>query len=184
MSFFKRAGSIFLDIIETVVIALAIFVIVYLFLFQPHQVRGNSMYPNFHDSDYLLTDKISYHLSQPKRNDVIIFTAPRNEDYDYIKRIVGLPGEMMKLEENGLFINNTLLEEPYLPDGQETFAGNFLGLGETVTIPEDNYFVLGDNRNHSSDSRDWGFVPRENIIGRAWFRYWPLNQMGLITKIP
>ncbi len=184
MSFFKRAGSIFLDIVETIVIALAIFVIVYLFLFQPHQVRGNSMYPNFHDGDYLLTDKISYHLSQPKRDDVIIFTAPRNEGYDYIKRIVALPREKVKLVEDGLLINSEIAEEPYFVDDQKTFGGNFLKMDEEVTVPEDNYFVLGDNRNHSSDSRDWGFVPRKNIIGRAWFRYWPVKEMGLITKIP
>lgn len=183
MSFFKRAGSIFLDIIETIVIALAIFVIVYLFLFQPHQVRGNSMFPNFHDGDYLLTDKISYHLSDPKRNDVVIFTAPRNEDYDYIKRIVALPGETIKLEKQGILINNNPLEQFYL-DEETTFGGKFLGMGEEAIVPQDNYFVLGDNRNHSSDSRDWGFVPKDNIIGKAWLRYWPLNNMGLITKIP
>jgi len=183
MSFFKRAGSIFLDIIETIVIALAIFVIVYLFLFQPHQVDGNSMFPNFHDGDYLLTDKISYHLSDPKRDDVVIFTAPRNEDYDYIKRIIALPGEMVKLEEEKILINNNPLKQPYLNE-KITFGGNFLKIGEEIIVPEDNYFVLGDNRNHSSDSRDWGFVPKDNIIGKAWLKYWPLNDMGLITKIP
>lgn len=183
MSFFKRAGSIFLDIIETIVIALAIFVIVYLFLFQPHQVRGNSMFPNFHDGDYLLTDKISYHLSDPKRDDVVIFTAPRNEDYDYIKRIVALPGETIRLEEEGLLINSNPLEQPYLNE-ETTFGGSFLEIGEEAIVPQDNYFVLGDNRNHSSDSRDWGFVPKDNIIGKAWLRYWPLSSMGLITKIP
>jgi len=180
MSFFKKAGSIFLDVIETIVIALAIFVIVYLFLFQPHQVRGNSMFPNFHDGDYILTDKISYHLTNPKRNDVIIFTAPRNEDYDYIKRIIALPGETIRLEEKRIFVNNDTLEQSYLTD-KTTFGGRFLEIGKETIIPQDNYFVLGDNRNHSSDSRDWGLVPKDNIIGKAWFRYWPLNNMGLIN---
>lgn len=184
MSIFRRIGAIFLDIIETVVIALAVFVIIYLFLFQPHQVRGNSMYPNFHDADYLLTDKISYRLGSPKREDVIIFTAPQNEEYDYIKRIVGLPGEKVSLNENNqVIINNQILAEPYLPKETETFGGNFLETGETVIIPEGQYFVLGDNRSHSSDSRDWGFVPDKNIIGKAWFRYWPMNQMGLVTRL-
>ena len=183
MSFFKKVGSLFLDIIETVVIALAIFVIIYLFLFQPHQVRGNSMYPNFHDSDYLLTDKISYHLNEPKRNDVIIFMAPKNEEYDYIKRIVGLPGEKVRILEDGVYIDSQYLDEPYIPSDVETFGGAFLGIGQEAVIPEDQYFVLGDNRNHSSDSRDWGFVPRKNIVGKAWFRYWPLGQMELVAKI-
>jgi len=171
MSFFRRLGNIFLDVIETVVIALAIFVIIYLFLFQPHQVRGNSMYPNFHDADYLLTDKISYRLGTPKRDDIVIFVAPKNEDYDYIKRVIGLPGEKVGLNENNqVLIDNQILAEPYLPEETTTYSGNFLEAGETITIPENQYFVLGDNRNHSSDSRDWGFVPKENIVGKAWLR--------------
>lgn len=183
MSFFRKVGSIFLDFIETIVIALAIFVIIYLFLFQPHQVRGNSMYPNFHDGDYILTDKISYRLGEPKREDVIIFIAPRNENYDYIKRIIGLPGDKIKInDEYQILVNNEAIEEPYLTEGTKTFGGNFLDVGKTITIPTDQYFVLGDNRNHSSDSRDWGLVPRKNIIGRAWFRYWPISQMGFVSQ--
>ena len=144
MSFFRRLGNIFLDVIETVVIALAIFVIIYLFLFQPHQVRGNSMYPNFHDADYLLTDKISYRLGVPKRDDIVIFVAPKNEDYDYIKRIIGLPGEKVSLNENSqVLIDNQILTEPYLPEGTRTYAGAFLKIGETITVPEGQYFVLG-----------------------------------------
>jgi len=183
MSLFKKVGSVFLDIIETVVIALAIFVIIYLFLFQPHQVRGNSMYPNFHDSDYLLTDKISYHLNDPKRNDVIIFMAPKNEEYDYIKRVIGLPGEKIEILEDGVYIDSQHLNEIYIPSDVKTFGGAFLEMNQETIVPENQYFVLGDNRMHSSDSRDWGFVPRENIIGKAWFRYWPGSQMGLVSRI-
>jgi len=162
---------------------LAIFVIAYLFLFQPHQVRGSSMYPNLHDADYLLTDKISYRLSQPKRDDVIIFVAPKNEEYDYIKRVIGLPGESVSITEDyRVKVNNEILSEPYLPSDFKTFGGTFLEAGKTVNVPQDEYFVLGDNRNHSSDSREWGFVPRKNIIGKAWFRYWPVSQMGLISS--
>ncbi|MBM3205632.1 signal peptidase I [Candidatus Shapirobacteria bacterium] len=184
MGFFRKIGTIFLDVIETVVIALAIFVIIYLFLFQPHQVRGSSMYPNFHDADYLLTDKISYRLNKPKRDDVVIFKAPKNEEYDYIKRVIGLPGEKIAVnEQNQVLINGEILDEAnYLTVETKTFGGTFLEIGETVTVPEDNYFVLGDNRSHSSDSRDWGFVPLKNIIGKGWFRYWPFSRMGLITK--
>jgi len=182
MGIFKKIGTIFLDIIETVVIALAIFVIVYLFLFQPHQVRGSSMFPNFYDNDYLLTDKISYRLNVPKRGDVIIFKAPKNEEYDYIKRVVGLPGEKISINENNqVVLNNEVFNEPYLDSEVKTFAGVFLEIGKTVTVPEDQYFVLGDNRSHSSDSRDWGFVPKENIIGKAWLRYWPPKMMGIIS---
>jgi len=183
MSIFRRIGVFILDIIETLVMALAVFVIVYLFLFQPHQVRGSSMYPNFHDGEYILTDKFSYRLGLPKRGDVIVFRAPRNEEYDYIKRIIGLPGDSIQLENGQVFVNSQILDEYYLPKDFVTSAGAFIKLGQAVTVPNDQYFVLGDNRSHSSDSREWGFVPKENIIGKAWFRYWPPDRFGAIQKI-
>lgn len=180
MSFFRRVGFFFLDLMETVVISLAVFVVVYLLLFQPHQVRGNSMYPTFSDGEYILTEKISYRLKDPQRGDVIIFHAPRNEEYDYIKRVIGLPGETIKIENNHIFINDQLLVEHYLPTGFLTHPGSFLQKDSVVRVPEKAYFVLGDNRNHSSDSREWGFVPRQNIVGRAWIRYWPLDRAGIV----
>lgn len=183
MSIFKKAGSIILDTIETIVIALAIFVVIYLFLFQPHQVKGSSMYPNFHDGEYLLTNKISYSFDEPKRGEVIIFRAPQNEQYDYIKRIIGLPGEKVKIENGKVFVNDQKLEEFYLPESLRTQAGRFSKESQTIAVPSGQYFVLGDNRDHSSDSREWGPVPRRNIIGRAWFRYWPPSIAGLISEV-
>lgn len=182
MSIFKKVGSFFLDLVETIVIALALFVIMYLFLFQPHQVKGNSMYANFHDGEYLLTDKVSYHLSQPKRGEVVIFKAPQNQEFDYIKRIIGLPEEKLRIQNGAVFIDEKKLEEPYLPEATWTRGGKFLPEGKTIIIPQGQYFVMGDNRGHSSDSRDWGPVPREGIIGKAWLRYWPLKEIGLIPK--
>lgn len=182
INFFKRIGSFFLDLIETIVIALAVFVIIYLFLFQPHQVRGSSMYPSFEDGEYLLTDKISYRLEKPKRGDVIVFKAPKNEEYDYIKRIIGLPGETVKVEDGKIFINDVPLEESYLPKDYISLPGGFLNEGKSITIPDDQYFVLGDNRMHSSDSREWGFVPVKNIIGKTWLRYWPPERIGVIEE--
>jgi len=182
MNVFRRAGSFFLDLVETVVIALAVFVLIYLFLFQPHQVRGSSMYPSLHDGEYLLTDKVSYRLHQPKRGDVIIFTAPHNEEYDYIKRIIGLPGETIKIENGKVFINGLALDEVYIPNDFTTFAGSFAKEGYNVLLPPEQYFVLGDNRQHSSDSREWGSVPEKNIIGRAAFRYWPVEELGSIKE--
>lgn len=183
MKFFRKIGSFFLDLVETVVMAMAVFVIIYLFLFQPHQVRGNSMYPNFHDGEYILTDKITYRLKNPQRGDIIIFQAPQNKENDYIKRIVGLPGDNLKIESGRIFINNNLLEEYYLPSDFLTQGGNFFKVGENVIIPEGQYFVLGDNRSHSSDSREWGLVPKANIVGKAWLRYWPANQFGIIPEV-
>ncbi len=182
MSVFKKAGGFILDIVETFVIALAMFVLVYLFLFQPHQVKGNSMYDNFYDQEYLLTDKITYRLNEPQRGDVVVFKAPKQEEYDYIKRIVGLPGELVKINDCRVFINDLLLREDYISNGVCTTGGRFWQTGQNIPVPENQYFVAGDNRPRSSDSRDWGPVPRENIIGKVWYRYWPLDRLGIIER--
>ena len=183
MQIFRKVGSLLLDAIEVTVIALAMFVVMYLFLFQPHQVRGNSMYPNLHDNDYLLTDKITYQLREPKRGEVVIFRAPKNEEYDYIKRVVGLPGDTVRVSDGQIFVNGQLMVEDYLPIDTTTYGGQFWGEGQSIPVPEGQYFVVGDNRSHSSDSREWGPVPKGNIIGKAWLRYWPPEQIDLIPKV-
>lgn len=182
MRLFRKVGFFFLDLIETVVMAMAVFVIIYLFLFQPHQVKGSSMLPNFYDGEYILTDKISYRLKEPQRSDVIIFRAPRNKEYDYIKRVVGLPGDTLKIKSGKIFVNNNPLNEIYLPSDYITSPGKFYKEDEDFVIPKDQYFVLGDNRSHSSDSREWGLVPKENIVGKAWLCYWPVDRFGIIPK--
>jgi signal peptidase I len=181
----KTLGGFLLDFIQTIVTALSIFIIVYLFLFQPHQVKGNSMHTALSDSfdngEYILTNKVNYRFNKPQRGDVIVFKAPHNEDYDYIKRIIGLPGETVKILNGRVYINGLPFDESeYLPSSTLTSAGKFLKEGEEVAIPADKYFVLGDNRSHSSDSRDWGFVNQDNIVGKAWFVYWPLQKLGLV----
>lgn len=173
-----------IDIVEAFITALAIFIFVYLFLFQPHQVRGNSMLPNFHDKEYLLTNKAVYYFKQPQRGDVIIFESPQNKNFDYIKRIIGLPGETVSLENGKININSQALDEtPYLPENGATPGGSFLGTGDQITVPQNQYFVIGDNRTNSSDSRDWGPIPKENIVGRAWLRYWPPQKFGFLPTI-
>ncbi|MBU2051746.1 MAG: signal peptidase I [Patescibacteria group bacterium] len=181
----RRLWLWFLDFVETIVIALAIFVVVYRFLFQPHQVKGSSMYDNFHDGEYLLTDKVDYRFHSPERGDVVVFKAPQNEDYDYIKRIIALPGEQIKVESGRVFINNQTLDESgYLDPNITTHPGAYAKEGQNLTIPSDQYFVMGDNRSNSSDSREWGPVPTFNIVGRAWVRYWPINELGVVDKYP
>lgn len=186
MRWLKRISLFFLDIIQTVTLALSIFVVVYLFLFQPHQVRGQSMYPNFSNQDFLLTDKLSYRLREPQRGDVIVFKAPASEpcaeiECEYIKRIVGLPGEEIMIKTGRVWINGEILVEPYLPENYTTHAGNFLKEGAGFQIPTGSYIALGDNRDHSRDSREFGTV--SNIIGLARVRYWPLSRMGLVSKL-
>jgi signal peptidase I len=172
--------TVVFDILQTIVLAAAIFVIIYLFAAQPHLVKGSSMEPNFHDGDYILTEKVSYKFREPKRGEVIIFKAPNRPDADYIKRVIGLPGETMKVIEGKIYINNTPLDEQYEPISSQTFSGRFLEENKEFTIPQNQYFVFGDNRSHSSDSREFGPVDKELIIGRALVRYWPVPRFGAI----
>ncbi|MBU0618667.1 signal peptidase I [Patescibacteria group bacterium] len=184
MRLIKALLGFLLDFVEVFVIALALFVVIYIFLFQPHEVKGKSMYANFDDGDYLLTDKISYRFRDIQRGDVIVFKAPRNEEYDYIKRVVALPHERVKIQAGRVFINSVLLDETdYLPSSVNTRSGQVWQEDKELTIPSGEFFVLGDNRDHSSDSRDWGTVPADNIVGRAWCRYWPTSAIGLIPVV-
>ena len=181
----KRIGAFFLDFIETIVIALVIFVIVYQFLFQPHQVKGQSMFDNFHDGEYLLTDKITYRFNLPKVGDIVVFKAPNNEDYDYIKRIIGLPGDSVMVKGGQVYLNGKLFDESgYLNASVITRSGSYAREGVAITVPPKTYFTMGDNRPNSSDSREWGTVPEANIVGRSWIRYWPINRTGVIDKYP
>lgn len=182
MGILKGMAAFLFDIIEVVVVALAIFVVVYLFFFQPHQVNGASMDPNFHDKEYILTDKISYRFRLPERGDVVIFRAPKNRELDYIKRVIGLPGERIKIVDGQVFINGQQLPEAYLEKNTNSYSGSFLKIGEEFLVPQDEYFVMGDNRPHSSDSREWGTVNKEDIIGKTWLRYWPPQKFGLLVR--
>lgn len=141
------------------------------------------MQPNYPDGEFLLTDKITYRFNQPQRGDVIVFKAPVNEEDDYIKRIIGLPGERVSIIDGKVYINGILLKEEYLSPTLYTTGGLFLPNNKEVTVPENHFFVMGDNRPYSSDSRAWGFVPRENIIGKAWFVYWPPQKAGVVPKV-
>ena len=182
--FLRFIGLFLQDFIETIVTALVIFVIFYLFLFQPHQVKGKSMIPAFEDAEYLLTNKITYRFNNPQRGDIVIFKSPQNKKYDYIKRIIALPGEKISLKDGKIFINGSSLNESlYLPENIYTKGGNFLAEEKELEIPENQYFVVGDNRLNSSDSREWGYITMENIIGKAWLIYWPPSKFGFIPKI-
>ncbi len=178
MFFLRNLWLFFLDFLETIVVSLAIFAVVYIFLFQPHQVDGKSMEPNFHNSEYILTDKISYRLSTPKRGDVVVFHSPQDANVDFIKRIMGVPGDIISLKDGYFYLNGEMLAEEYINDPGKVAPGRFLREDASVEVPLGQYFVMGDNRLHSSDSREWGFVTRQGIVGRAFFRYWPMSEFG------
>lgn len=141
------------------------------------------MLPNFENNEYLLTDKISYRFISPGRGDVVVFAAPPSPGEDYIKRIVGLPKEEILLQNGKIYINGQVLAEEYLPAPQ-TEAGVFLQEGKSITLKSDEYLVLGDNRNNSSDSRRWGPIKRGKIVGRAWLVYWPPKKIGFVIHSP
>ncbi|MBI2007583.1 MAG: signal peptidase I [Candidatus Blackburnbacteria bacterium] len=184
MKFFARSiGALFLDTLQTVVLAAAIFMLTYLFLVQPHEVKGNSMHPNFLDGERLLTDKASYRFNEPRRGDVIVFQAPPDHAKDFIKRIIALPGETISIKGKKIYVNARLLDEFYLPSLATTEPGAFLTDGKELILAEDEYIVMGDNRDHSSDSRSWGPIKRGAIVGKAWFIYWPPQDMGVIPTV-
>jgi signal peptidase I len=178
-------SSFFLELTETVVIGLSLFLVVYLFFMQPHQVNGQSMVPNFQSGEYVLTDKVSYRFGEPQRGDVVVFHAPpraqcpEGTGCDFIKRIIGLPGETVSVSDGKIFINGQELVEEYLPDTFYTEAGAYTQ-DQDVFLEANEYFAVGDNRPHSSDSRSWGPVKLSEIVGRAFFRYWPAPAVGFV----
>lgn len=184
---FNAIGSFFLDIIETVVIALSVFLIVYLFLVQPHQVNGQSMVPNFQSGEYVLSDKISYRSRDPQRGEVIVFHAPeaagcpKGTGCDYIKRVIGVPGDTIEVHDNHYYLNGQLLSESYIPTEFRTLPGAATK-DHAVSVGPGEFFVSGDNRPYSSDSRQWGTIRKSDIVGRAFFRYWPPQVAGEIKK--
>ena len=182
--FFSNLRSHFIDFIQTFVVFAAIFALIYLFIAQPHKVSGNSMFPTFHDTDYILTDKLSYHFSEPKRGDVIVLKNPKDESQDFIKRIIALPGDSIRIEASKIYINGQLVNEYYLSPTIRTFGGGYLIEGETMQLGKDQFFVIGDNREHSSDSREWGFLPKVDIIGKVFLRYWPPQAAGVFKPLP
>lgn len=189
----KGLGAFFLDISEVIVFAVGIFFFVYLLIMRPHKIDGESMMPNYLNAEYLLTEKVTYYLHKPQRGDVVVLKPPQaaSEGNEFIKRIIGLPGETIKLSSGHVYINGKLLDESYIASDVMTYGGTFLSDNVEYTIPNNQYFLMGDNREHSSDSRYWGPVPLNlspntdiiGINGRAWIIYWPLSRAG-VTKDP
>lgn len=173
------------ELARIVVIAFVVMIGFRYFVAEPFIVSGSSMVPNFHNREYLVVNKITYRFNEPKRGDVIVFKYPKDTSQYFIKRVIGLPGEKVKVENGRIYIYNSehpegsALEEPYLSNQDITF-----GKDEIVTLGSDEYYVAGDNRLASSDSRVWGILPKHDIIGTAWLRVFPLNALGFPTFPP
>jgi signal peptidase I len=180
---FEKRYRLVREVIETIVLTILMFLVIRLAV-QNFNIEGHSMEPSLHDRELVLVDKWSYLFHAPTRGDVIVFVAPPHPDQDYIKRIVALPGDTITINDTIVIVDGVKLNETYVnPKDQGNIWAN-----KAITnmiVPPDDYFVLGDNRIGSSDSRDWGFVPRGNIIGRAALVYWPLGQdnNGLLPNV-
>ncbi len=172
----------FLDIGQTFLITGAVFFVITYFFFRPFQVSGDSMYSNFKDKEYIITNLITLRFNDPKRGDVIVFKSPSDPSKDFIKRVIALSGDTVSIKNGFVYINQEKTSESYLDEGTRTYGGNFLQEGEEKIVPDGYFFVLGDNRNDSSDSRTWGFIKKENIKGISFFVYWPLNEIHIIKN--
>jgi len=172
----------FWEIFEVVAVAVVVVVAIRSFIVQPFLVSGASMEPSFSSNDYLLIDEVSYRFNQPSRGDVIVFRYPGDESIYYIKRVIGLPGEHLLISDGKIKIFNSenpdgfVLDEFYLPSGLKT-SGN-----EEVALKSDQYFVMGDNRNYSFDSRSWGNLQKSEIVGLVRLRLWPFNKAMAIGQ--
>jgi signal peptidase I len=169
----KKQSHFLRDIIEVVALALIIFFVVQLTV-QNYNVQGVSMVPTLANGEYVFVNKLAYLSHAPERGDVIVFHWPLDTSVDFIKRVIGLPGDTIATDSTTVRVNGVLLKEPYISQAQNPVA-------KVWTVPANDYFVMGDNRPVSDDSRDWGFVPRNYIIGKAVLVYWPLNNLQVIN---
>lgn len=173
----KRSGFMrfVVDVLETLVLSVVLFVSINL-ISARIRVDGASMEPTLVSGEYVIVNRLSYRLGNPRQGDIIVFHYPVNPQEEFIKRVIGLPGDQIEVKNGSVYVNGQILEENYL-----NARTNYLG---TWTVPEGNLFVLGDNRNNSSDSHDWGTVPMEYVVGKAVLVYWPPPAWGLIDHVP
>jgi signal peptidase I len=172
-----KSRSVVRDILETVVLTIVIFLLVRTGL-QNFRIEGESMLPNFHDGEYILVNKVDYRIFSPHRGDVIVFRAvPAGEpNKDFIKRVIGLPGETIAIRNNLVFINGKPLADGYTHNPMDYTVA-------PIKIPPHDYYVLGDNRDNSEDSHIWHFLPRDDIIGKAWIAYWPPGDFSIFSAV-
>jgi signal peptidase I len=170
----RRLLRAFREVLETVLPAILIALLINVFIGQATRVEGQSMEPNLHTNQRLVVEKVSYRFHGPQRFDVVVIKMPSQGDELLIKRVIGLPGETVEIRDGTVYINGAALDEPHA-QGDTSTRHN-----ASVMVPPLHVFVMGDNRNHSNDSRSFGPVPIENIVGRAWVSYWPPEEVGLV----
>lgn len=164
------------EIVETIAFTLLIFSVIH-FAVQGFRTNGESMEPNFHNNEYVLVNKVVYLLQQPQRGDVVVFRYPLNPGEDFIKRIIGLPGDTVQTTPDSVSVDGVVLNEPFI-----SIPSNIAN--ETWKLAPNQFFVMGDNRDNSLDSRFWGPLDRSYIVGKVVLSYWPLNELSLINTFP
>ena|SRR3989344_3527285 len=169
----EKNSSFLGDTLRFALITLAIVIPIRFFIAEPFIVSGASMEPTFHNGEYLIVDRLSYHVREPERGEVIVFRFPEDPSKHFIKRIIGLPEEKVRLVGKSVFITNE--EHPQGEEIKEEYIRENGYNDLSITLGEDEYFVMGDNRNHSSDSRLWGALPQHFIVGRAYLRLFPIK---------
>lgn len=162
------------ELIETLLLTLLIFWAVNAVTGR-FRIEGQSMLPTLHEGEYVLINKLAYYFDEPQRGDIIVLHYPRDRSRDFIKRVIGLPGDTVEIGDEEVAVNGVVLNEPYISAPASTSG--------TWVVPDDSFFVMGDNRNNSSDSRNWSFLPRSDIIGKAWVIYWPIDAAKLVPHV-
>lgn len=181
MQIIKKAIDFVMDILETVTFVGSLFLVIYLFILSPNQIRGASMEPTFTNGDYILTSKVTYKLRPLHRGDIIVFRSPENPDIEFIKRIIGLPGDNITVRDGEVYVNSSRLNEPYISSKTTSIKEQFAPSGTLIVTPN-TLFVMGDNRVRSSDSREFGPISTSSIIGYVFYRYYPPGKIGWIKN--
>lgn len=169
----NRGMKAVMDVLETLILAVILFLGINA-ISARIRVDGTSMEPSLANGEFIIVNKLAYKLGTPSYGDVVVFQFPRNPNQEYIKRIIGLPGDTVHISNGHVYVNEQEFNEPYIA-APPSYSGTWI-------VPNDNIFVLGDNRNNSSDSHTWGPVPYENLVGKAVFIYWPLDELGLLPS--
>ncbi len=171
-----------MDVLETITFVGSLFIVIYLFILTPNQVKGVSMEPTFYSGEYILTSKITYKFRPMQRGDVVILKSPKNPDIEYIKRVIGLPGDVIKIVNGKVYVNDILIEESYISAPTNLWEGGCIIDNVPYKVKDNEFFVMGDNRPRSSDSREFCAVSIQNLVGVVFYRYFPPNKMGFITN--
>jgi signal peptidase I len=170
-----RAKGVMHSWLRDLAVSIVASALIIVFLYQPVRVEGTSMLPVLEDQDRLFINKLAYRVGDIHRGDVVVFLYPHDHEKSYIKRVIALPGDTLRIDHGLVYVNGSLVEEPYVPKRFEDDRSQ-----PEMTVPEHEYFVMGDHRSISSDSRDFGAVDRELIYGKAAFVYWPMDQAGVV----